>query len=237
LDESEVILVPDFDGRTALGIPLILRGQVIGVLSVESEKKNAYTERQIRLVDTIAQQATIAMDNAKLFEQMQQLAITDGLTNLYNRRYFYMVLENEIERSRRYETPLSLIMMDIDHFKLVNDQYGHLAGDDVLESIAKLCKNLLRQTDEMFRYGGEEFTVLLPETNADLAVRVAERIRKTIAETTFKINDHHIRITVSLGVTQFDSDLSGPNEFIDAVDKALYTAKDAGRNCVKIIPE
>jgi len=220
--------------RTALSIPLILRGEVIGVLAVESEKVNAYTDRQIKLVETIAQQATIAMDNAKLFERMQQLAITDGLTNLYNRRYFYMVLENEIERARRYASPLSLVMMDIDHFKRVNDKYGHLAGDDVLEAMAGLCKGLLRQADEMFRYGGEEFTILLPETNAELAMNVAERIRRTIAETVFNTDKEQVKISVSMGVTQFDPSYASPGDFIETADKALYEAKQAGRNCVKV---
>jgi len=234
LKEHQIIPIADFDVRTALSIPLILRGEVIGVLAVESEKVNAYTDRQIKLVETIAQQATIAMDNAKLFERMQQLAITDGLTNLYNRRYFYMVLENEIERARRYASPLSLVMMDIDHFKRVNDKYGHLAGDDVLEAMAGLCKGLLRQADEMFRYGGEEFTILLPETNAELAMNVAERIRRTIAETVFNTDKEQVKISVSMGVTQFDPSYASPGDFIETADKALYEAKQAGRNCVKV---
>jgi len=233
LKEHQIIPIPEFEGRTALAIPLILRGRVIGALAVESEKVNAYSSRQIKLVETIAQQATIAMDNAKLFERLQQLAITDGLTDLYNRRYFYMMLENEIDRSRRYETPLSLIMMDIDHFKKVNDQYGHLAGDNVLKKVSELSKGLLRQADEMFRYGGEEFTILLPETNNDMAEIVAERIRNMIEETTFKTKKGDVHITVSLGVTEFDDSFKNVGAFIETVDAALYDAKKAGRNCTK----
>jgi len=234
LKEHQVIPIPGFRGRTALSIPLILRSEVIGVLSVQSEQVNAYSSRQIKLVETIAQQATIAMDNAKLFERMQQLAITDGLTKIYNRRYFYMMLENEIERSKRYGVPLSLIMMDIDHFKGVNDQYGHLAGDEVLESLAALCKSLLRQADEIFRYGGEEFTILLPETNANLALKVAERVRRTIEENAFSTEKGEVKISASLGVAEFKNSFADSNAFIESADKALYDAKQAGRNCVRV---
>jgi diguanylate cyclase (GGDEF)-like protein len=237
LDASQVILLPGYDGRSSLGVPLILRGEVIGVLSVQCKQPDAYSSRQIRLVETIAQQATIAMDNAKLFERMQELAITDGLTNLYNRRYFYMVLENEIERTLRYQTPLSLIMMDIDHFKTVNDRFGHLAGDEVLQSIAALCKSLLRQSDVMFRYGGEEFIVLLPETNAEMAHKVAERIRVTIADAEFETKKGTVKISISFGVSQFSEDLSNANLFIESADQALYHAKQTGRNCVRVFRE
>jgi diguanylate cyclase (GGDEF)-like protein/PAS domain S-box-containing protein len=234
LKENQIIPIAGFELRTALSIPLILRGDVIGVLAIESEKANAYSDRQIQLVETIAQQATDAMDNAKLYERLQELAITDGLTKIYNRRYFYLILQNEIERARRYGTPLSLVMMDIDHFKKVNDRFGHLIGDEVLESVAKLCKNLLRQADELFRYGGEEFMILLPETNADLAQNVAERIRLTVAETEFITKKGTVRISVSLGVAEFNPSLEGPGSFVDSADQALYEAKQAGRNCVRV---
>jgi len=210
---------------------------VIGVLCVESTQANAYSSRQIQLVETIAQQATIALDNAKLYERLQELAITDGLTKIYNRRYFYLVLQNEIERARRYGTPLSLVMVDIDHFKKVNDRFGHLTGDKVLEDVAKLCKSLLRLSDEMFRYGGEEFTILLPETNAELAQNVAERIRSTIAEAEFNTKNGIVKITVSQGVAEFHLSMDSPSSFVDSADKALYDAKQDGRNRVRVYGE
>jgi len=235
--EEEIIKVPGFDNRTFLGVPLILRGEVIGVLSVQASQPNAYDANQIRLVETIAQQTSIAMDNAKLFEKMQEMAITDSLTGLYNRRYFYMILDNEIERAKRYQTPLSLIMIDIDHFKAINDKFGHLVGDDVLRSMSEICKKLLRQTDNMFRYGGEEFMIILPVTKQEEALNVAERIRSTIEDTVIKTKKGSVKITISIGVSEYGENHSAPNEFIESADKTMYEAKKAGRNCVRVFSE
>ena len=232
--EEDIIRVPGHNNLTYLGIPLILRGEVIGVLSVQSQKPNAYDPGHIRLIETIAQQATIAMDNAKLFERMQKMAITDSLTGLFNRRYFYMILNNEIERARRYASDLSLVMMDIDLFKRVNDKFGHLAGDHVLHEVAEICMPILRQSDVMFRYGGEEFMILLPETTKEEAAKVAERIRQSIAETDFNTRNGIIKITASIGVTEYSPDFSAANTFIESADKALYRAKEMGRNKVQL---
>ena len=235
--EDEIIRVPGFDNRTFLGVPLILRGEVIGVLSVQASQPNAYDAKQVRLVETIAQQTSIAMDNAKLFEKMQEMAITDSLTGLYNRRYFYMILDSEIERSKRYQTPLSLIMIDIDHFKAVNDKFGHLAGDAVLRSMSETCMKLLRQSDNMFRFGGEEFMIILPVTKQEEALNVAERIRSTIEETLISTKKGNVKITVSIGVSEYGKNHSAPNEFIESADKTMYEAKKAGRNCVRAFSE
>jgi diguanylate cyclase (GGDEF)-like protein len=232
--EDEVVRVSGFDNRTFLGIPLILKGEVIGILSVQAAQPNAYDPSQIKLVETIAQQTSSAVDNAKLFEKMQEMAITDSLTELYNRRCFYMILDNEIERAKRYKSPLSLIMMDIDHFKLVNDKLGHLVGDEVLWSVSERSKKLLRHIDNMFRYGGEEFMIILPETNQEDALNVAERIRSTIAKTAIKTKKGSVKITLSIGVSEYSENHAAPNEFIDSVDRTLYDAKKAGRNCVHV---
>ena len=235
--EDEVIRVPGYDICTFLGVPLILRGEVIGVLSAQADSPNAFDPNQVRLVETIAQQTSIAIDNAKLFEKTQEMAITDSLTGLYNRRYFYLILDNEIERAKRYQSPLSLIIIDIDHFKLVNDKFGHLAGDEVLHSVSGISKKLLRQIDNMFRYGGEEFMIILPETNQEEALNVAERIRSTIAETAIQIKKGSVKLTVSIGVSEYGENHPAPNEFIEIVDKAMYDAKKAGRNCVRVFSE
>ena len=232
--EDEIVRVVGFDNRTFLGIPLILRGEVIGVLSVQAAQPNAYDPDQIRLVETIAQQTSIAMDNAKLFEKMQEMAITDSLTGLYNLRYFYMILGSEIERVKRYQTPLSLIMIDIDHFKVVNDSFGHLTGDQVLRSISEICRKLLRLTDNMFRFGGEEFMIILPATNQKEALIVAERIRSKIAEAAIKTIKGSVKVTISIGVSEYGENHPAPGEFIESVDRTMYDAKKAGRNCVRV---
>ncbi len=235
--EDEVIRVSGLDNRTFLGIPLILRGEVIGVLSVQAAQPNAYDPNQIRLVETTAQQVSIAMDNAKLFDKVQEMAITDSLTGLYNRRYFYLILGNEIERAKRYQAPLSLLMMDIDHFKLMNDKYGHLAGDQVLQSVSEICKKNLRQADNMFRYGGEEFMILMPETNQKEALNVAERIRSAIAENTIKMEKGSVKITMSIGVSEYGENHPTSIKFIESADRTMYAAKKAGRNCVRVFSE
>ena len=235
--EDEVIRVPGYDICTFLGIPLILRSEVIGVLSAQANSPNAFGPNQIRLVETIAQQTSIAIDNAKLFEKTQEMAITDSLTGFYNRRYFYMILDNEIERAKRYQSPLSLIMMDIDHFKLVNDEFGHLAGDEALRSVSGISKKLLRNIDNMFRFGGEEFMIILPETSQEEALNVAERIRSTIAEAAIKTKKGSVKLTVSVGVSEYGENHTAPNEFIESVDRTMYDAKKAGRNCVRVFSE
>jgi diguanylate cyclase (GGDEF)-like protein/PAS domain S-box-containing protein len=234
LKEDQVIQVAGVDNRTILGIPLIHRGESLGVLSVQAADPNAYTKSQVKLVETIAQQTSIAMDNAKLFEKMQQMTITDGLTGLYNRRYFNLILEKEVERAKRYKSPLSLVMMDIDHFKVVNDTYGHLAGDELLKVFSKICQEPLRQTDTMFRYGGEEFVLLLPETKLDEAFNAAERVRDLIEKTVFPTNKGDVQITIGAGVSEFGEQFSSQDDFIESADASLYAAKDAGRNCVRV---
>ena len=235
--ENQVIRVPGYDICTFLGVPLILRGETIGVLSAQANSSNAFDPNQIRLVETIAQQTSIAIDNAKLFEKTQKMAITDSLTGLYNRRHFYLILNNEIERAKRYQSPLSLIMMDIDHFKLVNDKFGHLTGDEVLQSLSETSKEILRQIDNMFRFGGEEFMIILPETDQAEALNVAERMRSTIAETTIKTKNGNVKITVSIGVSEYGENHPTHNEFIESVDRTMYDAKKAGRNRVSCFTE
>ncbi|MCD6356693.1 MAG: diguanylate cyclase [Anaerolineaceae bacterium] len=235
--EGDVIKVPGFDNRSLLGIPLVMRDKVAGVLSVQSAQPSAYSSNHIRLVETIAQQAAVAMDNARLFERMRKMAITDSLTGLYNRRHFFKILNDEIERSKRYQSALSLVMIDIDYFKRVNDSLGHLSGDQLLQSVAEICKKLLRQSDNMFRYGGEEFMIILPETNRDEAVSVANRIRTLIEGTDFVTYKGKVNITISMGVSEYGKDFTSPNMFIDSVDKALYLAKQSGRNRVCLFTE
>ena len=174
-------------------------------------------------------------ERAEMLSRLKQLAITDDLTKLYNSRHFYNQLELEVDRSNRYNNPLSLLLMDIDHFKDYNDAHGHLEGNRVLVRIGQIIRSLLRKMDSAYRYGGEEFTVILPETNGQEAKTVAERINSAIeSEAYFPEPGQEASITISIGVTEYD-----PREdiktFISRSDKAMYKSKLAGRNRVSTI--
>lgn len=174
----------------------------------------------------------LTQERIQMLKRLQKLAITDGLTKLYNSRYFYSQIELEVDRSSRYNHPLSLQLLDIDEFKHYNDTHGHLEGDKVLIRLGKVIKDCLRRMDSAYRYGGEEFTILLPETTGQEAVMVAERIRKAIAVETFcPLPDQLLSITISIGVTQYvpEEDLTS---FIQRADQAMYHSKEQGRNRV-----
>jgi diguanylate cyclase (GGDEF)-like protein len=165
-------------------------------------------------------------------EEIYRLTTVDGLTQIYNKRYFTEVLEREISRSHRYGRDLSLIMFDIDHFKQVNDTFGHLAGDHVLKHLASVVKGRIRREDIMARYGGEEFAIILPEIDSYNSRQFADKIRRLVEKTVFKFEDTAIPVTISVGVATSHADLSSPEEFIKQSDDALYEAKRQGRNRV-----
>jgi diguanylate cyclase (GGDEF)-like protein/PAS domain S-box-containing protein len=222
------------EGRSYLAVPLKLRGRVIGVLSVQSKKIDAYDSNQIRMIETFATQTSAAIENALLFKQKERLAITDGLTGLFNHRYFSELAEKELSRAVRYQKPLSFIMIDLDFFKQVNDNFGHLKGDQILQQISKNCLKILRKIDIISRYGGEEFCVLLPETDIKEAVAVAERLREAIGSSQLVTKEGVVKVTGSLGVSSLGMCEPEIKNLIDCADKALYEAKKAGRNQVKV---
>ncbi len=231
--DKDVAKIPGHDERSILGIPLILRDQTLGVLFLQANNPDAYTNDQIRLIETIANQASIAIENSQLFEKVQHMAITDNLTGAYNRHYFYAYGENEIARAQRYESNLSVVMFDIDHFKLVNDQFGHPVGDQTLVMVAQACAAVLRKADVLCRFGGEEFVIMLPETVLDKAVIAAERIRHAIAKKRLSTENGEVKVTVSIGVTEMRDKQANLQDLIAEADKALYQAKSEGRNCVR----
>ena len=165
-------------------------------------------------------------------EEIYRLTTIDGLTQIYNKRYFLETLEREISRAHRYRRELSMIMFDIDHFKKINDTYGHLAGDYVLKQLASVVKSRIRREDTMSRYGGEEFAIVLPEVDAYNANQTAEKIRKLVEKTVFKFEDTKIPVTISVGVCSITPDTKDPGEFIKKADEKLYQAKSQGRNQV-----
>lgn len=219
--------------RSYLGAPIISHGRLLGFINLDAASPNYFTSIDMSRLQVFANQAAVAIQNAQLFEEMELLAITDSLTGLYNRRFFFEFAENEIEKSKRYNKDLSMIMMDIDHFKKVNDRFGHQVGDQVLKNAAKICQTILRKADMMCRFGGEEFIVMLPETGKVEAVKAAERMCRLIAESRVVSAAGEIRITVSIGVSQLGKENCSLDEMISSADKALYAAKDAGRNCVR----
>jgi diguanylate cyclase (GGDEF)-like protein/PAS domain S-box-containing protein len=176
-------------------------------------------------------------ERVKLYREIQRLANQDPLTNCYNRRYFMVLAEHELQRATRYQRPLSLIFLDIDHFKKFNDQYGHQIGDYVLCSLVNLCKKHLRNIDILSRYGGEEFVILMPETDSEGAVQTAERLRLKIENMKIATTEGKLSITISMGAVSLMPGLGKTlslDELIKHADQALYSAKAAGRNCIKV---
>ena len=165
-------------------------------------------------------------------EEIYRLTTIDGLTQVYNKRYFIETLEREIGRAHRYRRELSLIMFDIDHFKKINDTYGHLAGDHVLKQLASVIKARIRREDIMSRYGGEEFAIILPEIDNYNAVQFAEKIRGIVEKAAFRFEDTDIPVTISIGCASMTTELQEPHEFVRVADGHLYTAKSQGRNRV-----
>ena len=214
-------------------VPLTAQKKVIGLLMVSHYASPAFNRDAQMVLKLVQNQVTIVVDNARLYEAARQLAITDGLTKIYNHRFFQELFEKEYKRSDRYNTVFSMVMLDIDHFKRINDTYGHLCGDEILKGLATLIKSCLRSMDVVARYGGEEFAILLPETNGPEAVQTAERIRRAVEETAFMGTEQGLKITVSQGVATYPSpDVHDRFDIIAKADEALYEAKESGRNRV-----
>ncbi|MEJ2285477.1 MAG: diguanylate cyclase [Desulfobacterales bacterium] len=183
----------------------------------------------------VLKERDLTKERIRMMEKLQKLAVTDGLTKLYNSRSFYTQLETEVDRFNRYKHPLALLLLDLDHFKDYNDSYGHLEGDKVLVRFSQIIKSCLRANDTAYRYGGEEFTVILPETGGEEAGLVAQRIRAALENERFApINGKEVKITISIGVTEYQpkEELSS---FIQRADRAMYRSKQKGRNLVSAL--
>jgi diguanylate cyclase (GGDEF)-like protein len=212
--------------------PLRTDKGAIGILLLpKSGTGQPYGLQEIQYIIRIARFAAIAIENASLFRQ----ATTDRMTGLFSHHFFQKNLEEEMERARRYKSTFSLVMFDIDHFKRINDAYGHLQGDRIIKDIAKVLSRSIRQVDFPARYGGEEFAVILPSVDVKGALVVAERLRKRIDEYTFPAEGENLHVTISVGVTEFDPEASyAPSEIIREADRALYQSKERGRNRVSV---
>lgn len=180
----------------------------------------------------LAQQCLLGLKRAILYQQVQELAITDSLTGVFTRRHYLERLREELDYTRKFSYPLSVLMLDIDHFKSFNDHYGHLVGDAILRFISKLIKDNLRQVDLLCRYGGEEFSIILTNTDKEGAKLAAERIRQSVEDGLIKVYDENLKVTISIGVATFPEDGRQDQMLIEMADKALYKAKQNGRNQV-----
>jgi len=220
--------------RSVLAVPMRLSDKVIGMLSAQSYQSHHYTNEDQKILDMLAAYAAIAIDNARLFSEVQRLAITDSLTDVFNRRYFFDIAHQEILRARRYEHPISIIMLDLDYYKEINDAFGHDIGDKALKLIAQTCKDNVRKTDVLARYGGDEFIVLLPETDISECTEIAERLRIHLETHPIIVGTYSMHTTISVGISGADTQIPELYGLLKCADIALYEAKEAGRNCVKI---
>ncbi|MFC1903777.1 diguanylate cyclase [Chloroflexota bacterium] len=213
--------------RSLACLPLMVKGEAIGSFDVASCQPDAYSQRQMILLEQVASQIAMSIENSRLYAEAEEKARIDELTGLLNRRSLDELIDSEIGRYSRYGGIFSLIILDLDNFKAFNDQFGHLAGDKLLAKIGGIMKNAIRSADQAFRYGGDEFAILLPNTSPDSAKQVAERIRKQVASRT---KPGYIPITASLGMASWPADGLSPLEIIGAADAALYQAKRKGGN-------
>jgi diguanylate cyclase (GGDEF)-like protein len=213
--------------NSAMAVPLRIGEKMIGVLMVGKRTPYVYGYDNLRFLEALAGQAAISIQNAELYRKTKEWASMDAMTGIYNYRYFAERLDSEWNRAVRYEKPLSLIMIDIDLFKSINDNYGHLCGDEVLREVAKHLKLKTRETDITARYGGEEFVIILPETHYQDTVAVAEKLRESVYNATFAggKNKQKIKLTISLGVANYPTTACSKSDLIYQADQALYQAK------------
>lgn len=213
--------------RTIAYLPLVVKGLVIGSFVVATRNPNAYSQRHMTLLEQLASQIAMSIENSRLYAEAEEKARIDELTDLLNRRSLNELMTSEINRHSRYGGVFSLIILDLDNFKTFNDNYGHPAGDKLLKEIGSVLKGTIRSTDQAFRYGGDEFAILLPNTPIDAATQVADRTRRQIAS---KVKAGHVKITVSLGLANWPADGVNVEEIVTAADNALYRAKREGGN-------
>lgn len=224
--------------KSLIAVPLILESEIVGILYVDDFKPRDFKEGEVLALSLLANQAALAIKEAHLHEEIEKLAITDSLTGLYNHRFFYERLKEEIKRSRRYRLNFSVIMIDLDDFKSFNDRFGHLTGDYILRKVGEKINELIRDTDFPARYGGEEFSIILPQTNTEEATGVANRIRKAIENLILKEGNNYLgKLTLSAGISTYPFHGTTETELIGAADRALYVAKNSGKNQVVVFDE
>lgn len=221
--------------RSIILAPLYFGEQVLGTLSLSAQKPQAFSESNLRLLASFAATTTAALQNAILHSEIKQLAVTDPLTGQYNRRAFFDLGQREMERFLRFNNPLSAVMIDLDNFKRINDTYGHTVGDHLLRVMAERCHSIIREEDIFGRYGGDEFALLLPDTDLETAANIATRIRESLTSSPWMTEHGPVHISASLGVAHATKEHHILEDLLAAADKALYEAKEHGRNRVEVL--
>jgi diguanylate cyclase (GGDEF)-like protein len=207
---------------------------VLGVLNLTRPLANAFSQQEIRLAEAVSAQAALSIANARLYQETLELSFTDSLTGVANRRQLFLRLDQELSRSVRFGDPLTVLMLDLDLFKQINDQHGHTVGDGVLRAVAAVLKRNLRKVDLLARYGGEEFCVLLPRAAKPEALEVAEKLRRAVAAASLPgpEKDKPLSVTISIGVASLGTDAADSAGLVEKADAALYEAKRLGRDRV-----
>ncbi len=220
-----------FQNNFLVCAPLMIENEIVGILNLNDNIKGFFSVGELDFVINITEFLSLTISNALLFEKVEDLSVTDGLTGIKNRQYLENIFASEFSRSLRYKSPLSAILIDVDHFKSINDTYGHQKGDQVLIEIGKVLNVICRAHDTIARYGGEEFVVVLPETNAKGAFPIAERIRDQVQSLSFSNDTKHWNVTISCGIGEIDFEkMKSKDDLLKIADLALYKAKESGRN-------
>jgi diguanylate cyclase (GGDEF)-like protein len=224
-----------FRTRSILCAPLISRGRTIGVVEIINRLGGKFTQADLEILLTLVEPCAIAIENAMLFQKAEQLTITDDLTKLFNSRYLNLYIGREIKRCKRHGIPLSVIFLDLDGFKGVNDTYGHLAGSRTLTEVGAILSTAVRESDILARYGGDEFVVVLPETPPSGALVIAERIRKSIEQHCFlQEQGLAVRISASFGIASYPDHALTPEGLIQKADQAMYRVKERDKNGIEV---
>lgn len=218
-----------------LGAPLVAQNRLLGFLSLDKVDRGFYSHGHAERLESLAGHAALALSNALNFGEVEQASITDYVTGTFNHRYFQQMLRREISHAQRYSHPVSILMVDLDEFKLVNDTHGHPFGDKLLYVLAERMKAQLRGIDFLARYGGEEFALILPGTSLRSLRAVGERLRKTVAAQPFRINGKEVHLTISAGGATFPDSAHEAHQLVECADQAMYRAKQNGRNCVYVM--